>query len=132
MKFKKFPRRTLQYHLIIYMNPLVKFDHFVVKYNKIFRLLFFPAIVILSLLLLVDASEYINVGVLKNTDGYPWGCHCFDGMDHYASPELYSATMLYEGLFFLTGIVISVYFAIKQRSFYPLFGIIIYVLFKNI
>jgi hypothetical protein len=53
------------------------------------------------------ATEYINVAVMGNTEGYPWGCKCFPGMDNYANPEIYARSLLYE-MFIPIGIFIVV------------------------
>lgn len=65
------------------------------KKTKIFFVYVIIAlIVILMFGLVLTLSEVRNVGILGNIHGYPWGCKCFDGMEHYLNPQTYTSTLL--------------------------------------
>ncbi len=76
--------------------------------KKIIRIVLILTSVIALIVFVSLVTEYINVAVMGNTEGYPWGCKCFPGMDNYADPETYAHSMLF-GMLIPIGIFIVVY-----------------------
>lgn len=61
--------------------------------------------------------EYFNVGVFKNTDGYPFGHEGpVAGVEHYKSADLYAKQMLTTGLVQLALFSLTLYFVIKRKT----------------
>lgn len=75
------------------MKFKIKLKEPVLKYRKVIKLLIWPFILLVTIYGIASFSELVNVAFL-DAKGYPWGCKCFEGMEHYASPEIYSLTML--------------------------------------
>jgi len=79
-----------------------------VKFKSILRILFTLVSALSLTVLFFLATEYINVGVMGNTKGYPWGCKCLPNMDNYASPEIYVQSLIY-GMLPEAGILFGIY-----------------------
>lgn len=61
--------------------------------------------------------EYFNVGVFKNTDGYPFGHEGpVAGIEHYKSADLYAKHMLTTGLIQLTIFTLTLFLIIKRKT----------------
>ncbi len=109
-----------------WFQKLMAFDQFAVSKSTVCRIILLPYFVLSGISLLIYVSEYINVGVLKNIEGYPWGCKCFDGMENYASPEVYASSMISGALTDALVMGVLIVFFIKKRSLYPLIFLIPY------
>lgn len=111
------------------MKFIAKINKFADKHEKIFRVLLIPYLGILILDALGSSFEFYNVGILKNTEGYPWGCKCFEGLEHYSSPGIYAQTMLINSLIILAIVLIALMFVKRKKSFYVLMLAPFYTLF---
>jgi hypothetical protein len=66
---------------------------------------------------LISIYEYINVGILKNVGGYPFGTEGpVAGIEYYQSADLYAKHMLLSGLASLALFILTVYLVIKRKS----------------
>lgn len=84
--------------------------------TAVFWILSVISILITGPLAFITLYEYINVGVLKNTDRYPFGLEGpVAGIEYYKSAELYSNRMLTEGLILLTLFGFILYFVIRRK-----------------
>jgi hypothetical protein len=95
----------------------------------------FLTFAILTLLLtgpltLMTVYEYINVGIFKNTNGYPFGQEGpVAGVEHYKSADAYVKHTLTTGLILLPLFVLNLYFVIKHKAIgLFLFGTILFSL----
>jgi len=95
----------------------LKIDNIVLKYSPRFEWLSYLLMSVLLLSILATASEYINVGIIGNTKGYPWG---WQGAPNYDSPEVYAKSMLSEVLWSLSLLVITFFFLKTKRSLYAI------------
>ncbi len=56
-----------------------KVNKFASKRNHVFTVFVIILLLIEALFAFLFLSEYWHVGILKQTEGYPWGCKCFSG-----------------------------------------------------
>lgn len=85
---------------------------------------------------IISFTEWLNIGFLKKTDDYPWGC---EGLPwYYESPEKYSGVWLTD---WITNsiLIIMIFFFLKYKKYkefkFTLIALIIYyiitfILFK--
>ena len=67
-----------------------------------------------GLMALMNLSEFVNVGILKNVGGYPFGCEC-PAPWFYETPELYAEVCLVSGLTFLLTLAFAVWAVRKKK-----------------
>ena len=106
---------------------LNKVDLFAIKYSKICTIILLPFLGLLLLMAFLFFDEFINVGVLGNIDGYPWGCKCFPGMENYASPERYAFSSIEGGLILIAMSAFAGIAMLKKRAFYILLVLLPYL-----
>ena len=87
----------------------------IVPYSSLFYLIIRAITVLISGLgTFISFWEYFNVGMLKRTDGYPFGG---EGPVpyYYKTPEMYSSVMLIEGIIFLLLFLLIVWAIISNK-----------------
>jgi hypothetical protein len=80
-----------------------------------FRLLSIFTLLLSALFALLNLIEFVKVGLLKQSAGYPFGT---EGPTpyYYKSPELYSKVCLIYGLLFLIILVITFWSVFKRKK----------------
>jgi hypothetical protein len=88
-----------------------------IKKSSLIVLRYFLPILFLCLLIVefCVVYEYVNVGILGNSDGYPWG---WRGADNYTSPEVYAASMLKSSVivFVELCLVLFIWFKLPKKN----------------
>ena len=81
-----------------------------------FWLYFLLTTLLSGLFAYLNFSEFIQVGVLNNTEGYPFG-HEGPAPWHYKTKELYSLVTFLFGVFFLAALFFTLWTFIKDKKF---------------
>jgi hypothetical protein len=78
-------------------------------------LLFIATILLSGLLVFTNLSEFIRIGLMKQTGGYPFGG---EGPTpwYYKTPQLYAIINLIFGLFFFCSFSISLWAFIRHKK----------------
>lgn len=110
------------------MKLITKIDKLAVAYNKIFTGINVPLVLCVLLISMSALHEFYTVGILKQIDGYPWGCKCFQNMGIYRTPGIYSKFNLMFGSIMSLFVLINLYFTFRKRALYAIL-ITIFLLF---
>jgi len=73
-----------------------------------------PVLVLTGFQTIISLYEYVNVGLLGHTDGYPWGTEGPIAW-YYETPQLYVRQMLISGLLSLVLLVLAMWLTIKEK-----------------
>jgi hypothetical protein len=83
--------------------------------DKSIWLLFFVTVLLSGLFAFINLSEFLTVGILQQTSGYPFGG---EGPSpwYYKSPQLYATVNLILGLLFFSVLAFSCWALIKVKK----------------
>lgn len=73
--------------------------------------------------IVMSVTEFINVAVLKNTHGYPWG---WQGIWYYSSPQMYALSTALSAIWD-TALLMLILESIRRKR--SLYSILIFALF---
>ena len=90
-------------------------------------------IILCGLLALVNLGEFYTVGILKNTDGYPFGGEGPTPF-YYKTAKLYSTVNLIWGLIFFTTLFFTIRTAVKgqQKNVFWFFGLTVLLILAQL
>jgi hypothetical protein len=106
-----------------------KINKFSSKYNKISTIILSLFLLITLFMAFFNLSEYWHVGILKQTEGYPWG---WRGAENYANPKVYAQSAIEGFVFNLLTIIVLVPFIIKKKSFYAVVLLALFILYGSL
>jgi|GEM_PF-1033278 len=96
-------------------------------------IIFIITVLISVLFVFINLSEFINVGILQQTNGYPFGA---EGPTpwYYKTPQLYATVNFVYGLFFLSTLVFGswTFKKVKKRPLFINFIVTLLLIFIQI